>query len=230
MPGIINNVRNVNVGASHEELIPNWFGITIWGGNNEKVKKIGVQGGLDIYEHIKFGGRVINYDVTKGLPFTNSSVTNLFSSHFIEHLTYRQGIDFLKETYRVLKPGGILRIICPDIKLWISKIYERNDDKFFDVYRKTLDIDYFENEVYTEQHNLVTRSQIFNSMIFNWGHKWMWDFESIDLELTKIGFNSINKVSKSVGKLEDLDIIENTLSPDKIEARDLESLYVEAIK
>ena len=67
-------------------------------------------------------------------------------------------------------------------------------------------------------------------MIFNWGHKWMWDFESIDLELTKIGFNSINKVSKSVGKLEDLDTIENTLSSDKIEARDLESLYVEAIK
>ena len=230
MPGIINNVRNVNVGASHEELIPNWFGITIWGGNYQKVKKIGVQGGLDIYEHVEFGGRVINYDVTQGLPFTNGSVSNLFSSHFIEHLTYRQGIDFLKETHRVLKPGGIVRIICPDIRLWICKLYEKNDDKFFDAYRNALDIDYFENEIYTEQHNMTTVSQVFNSMIFNWGHKWMWDFESMKLELTKIGFNSINKVAKSVGELEDLDTIENRLSPDKIAARDLESLYVEAVK
>ena len=230
MPGTINNARNVNVGASHEELIPNWLGITIWGGNYQKLKKIGIQGGIPIYEHIEFKGRVINHNVNLGLPFTSSSVHNIYSSHFIEHLNYQEGINFLKETHRVLKPGSVVRIICPDIKKWICKLYEKNDDNFFEIYRKALDIDYYENELYTQQHNMVTRSQVFNSMIFNWGHKWMWDFESLKLELTKIGFNKINRVSKSVGEMEDLLIIENRLSPDKIYARDLESLYVEAIK
>lgn len=50
------------------------------------------------------------------LPFRENSVPLLFSSHFIEHLSTGEVDHLLKETFRILKPGGKFRIICPDIE------------------------------------------------------------------------------------------------------------------
>ena len=67
-------------------------------------------------------------------------------------------------------------------------------------------------------------------MVYNWGHKWMWDYESLNRELTLSGFKTVNQKALLEGDLYDLDRIENCLSPDKIENRNLESLYVECRK
>ncbi|MCH1613183.1 MAG: hypothetical protein L7S72_07795, partial [Flavobacteriales bacterium] len=62
------------------------------------------------------------------------------------------------------------------------------------------------------------------------GHKWMWDFESLQIELQKLGYIDIKKHSFLKGNLGELSHIENMLSGDKIESRNLESLFVEATK
>ena len=54
-------------------------------------------------------------DVRKGLPLGDGEADVCFSSHVIEHLTPRAAGDFLAEQERVLKPGGILRVVCPDL-------------------------------------------------------------------------------------------------------------------
>ena len=230
MSGIINNISNVNIGASYEELIPDWFGVTIWNGKFRLLNKIGIQAGIDIYQHAEYGGKVINWDVNKGLPFADESVSNIFCSHFIEHLSYTEALRYFKEVYRILKPGGIIRFICPDISIWIDKLYNGNDADFFGTYRSTLKEKGVDNKYYKHRKNLITNSQVFNSMFYNWGHKWMWDYESLKLELTNANFSSIEKLSKGVGSLYELEVIENRLPPDTAKARDLESLYVEAIK
>src|ERR1700751_4968643 len=43
-------------------------------------------------------------DVRRGLPFENVSL--LFAEHFLEHLTLEEGLAFLRECRRVLKPNG----------------------------------------------------------------------------------------------------------------------------
>ena len=45
-------------------------------------------------------------DVTRPFPFKDGTFEYVFSEHLIEHLTYPQGVSMLKESYRVLKPGG----------------------------------------------------------------------------------------------------------------------------
>jgi len=60
------------------------------------------------------------YDLTKGIPFPDNSVDYIFNEHFIEHLSYDEGFEFMKEAYRVLKPGGIIRIACPDLDAMIE--------------------------------------------------------------------------------------------------------------
>ena len=49
------------------------------------------------------------------LPFDAATVSLLVSSHLLEHLTKYEGLFFLKECYRVLKPGGLLYLALPDI-------------------------------------------------------------------------------------------------------------------
>ena len=64
-------------------------------------------------------------------------------------------------------------------------------------------------------------------LIFDWGHKWMWDYESLKMELESVGFGSIEQMEhlkSNIGRIEE---IETRLSKDKIEARNLESMFVE---
>lgn len=229
MLGIIKGYENINIGCSHLEMIPNWLGITIWGGNYSGLVEVDEQNDIKIYKH-NIGGFVINHNVNDGLPFENESVKNLYSSHFIEHLSYEESRKFLKESFRILSPNNTIRIVCPDVSIWIEKIYKNKDKKFFSEYKKSLDEEYWENYLYNQKDYLKTNIQVFNSMIYNWGHKWMWDFESLKIELEEVGFTNVKKYKHLEGNLYDLKNIENVLPSEKIKQRNLESIFIEASK
>lgn len=46
-------------------------------------------------------------------PWADGSVQEAHASHFVEHLTGRQRVDFVNELYRVLVPNGVCQIIVP---------------------------------------------------------------------------------------------------------------------
>ena len=70
-------------------------------------------------------------NVLWGLPFTDGSVRHVFLSHLLEHLFYPNDVyPFLAELLRVLAPGGVIRIVVPDIAQCIEA-YQRNDSEFF---------------------------------------------------------------------------------------------------
>ena len=45
----------------------------------------------------------------------------------IEHLSREDSVYFLNEAFRVLAPGGILRIAVPDLKLAINSYFQTQD-------------------------------------------------------------------------------------------------------
>ena len=55
-------------------------------------------------------------DVRKGLPFLDGTFDAVFALHIIEHLTPDEGKSFATEIYRILKPGGQVRISTPDME------------------------------------------------------------------------------------------------------------------
>ncbi len=65
-------------------------------------------------DFVKCEGVDIVHDLTKfPYPFKENSVDEIVSSHFVEHLT---GEDFMKhmdECWRILKPGGKMKIVHP---------------------------------------------------------------------------------------------------------------------
>ncbi len=55
-------------------------------------------------------------DATKPFPLPAGSIDYIFSEHVIEHLTYEDGLAMLRESRRVLAPGGKVRVITPDLR------------------------------------------------------------------------------------------------------------------
>jgi hypothetical protein len=63
-------------------------------------------------DSIDFGQKHI-LDVRKGLPYKDGEVDTVRSSHFVEHLTGAERIDFFNELFRVMKVGAQAQIITP---------------------------------------------------------------------------------------------------------------------
>lgn len=50
------------------------------------------------------------------LPYPDNSVDEVFSSHLLEHISHVNTVQVLSEWFRVLKPGGVLQLIVPDLE------------------------------------------------------------------------------------------------------------------
>ena len=59
---------------------------------------------------------VIEMNILKGLNFEDNFFDVVYSAQFIEHLTLEQAVAVWNEINRVLKPGGVVRIVTPDFE------------------------------------------------------------------------------------------------------------------
>ena len=76
-------------------------------------------------------------DVRQGLPFSN--VSAIYAEHFLEHLAFDDGLGFLRECRRVLKPEGMLRLSTPSLD-WVLTTHYRwqgvsEEDRLLDCVR-----------------------------------------------------------------------------------------------
>lgn len=62
------------------------------------------------------GQTVFSWDLRRRLPLQEASCDAIYSSHAIEHFNREGSRRFLSECHRVLKPGGILRLVTPDLE------------------------------------------------------------------------------------------------------------------
>jgi len=59
---------------------------------------------------------ILVHDLARGIPFASGSVDVVYHSHLLEHLDRDVAHAFLFEVMRVLKPGGLQRIVVPDLE------------------------------------------------------------------------------------------------------------------
>jgi SAM-dependent methyltransferase len=60
-------------------------------------------------------GPIIVHNLRKGIPFATGSVDAVYLSHLLEHIDRKDAPIFLSDILRVLRPGGIARIVVPDL-------------------------------------------------------------------------------------------------------------------
>ena len=68
---------------------------------------------LDVNPYVE---GVESWKASEGIPAPSQSVDVVYHSHLLEHLQQEEGEDLIQECLRVLKPGGILRIVVPDLE------------------------------------------------------------------------------------------------------------------
>jgi predicted SAM-dependent methyltransferase len=124
-------------------------------------------------------------DVRRGLPFRSNQVRRIFSEHTIEHLDFREDVPALfKEFYRVLAPGGALRIIVPHGGRFLKAYGSGSKESFAQL---GWDLDAMPNDIYTPMH-------IVNHIFHQGGeHLFAWDFETMALMLGRAGFSEIKQ-------------------------------------
>ena len=95
------------------------------------------------HNHGKFN-KVKYGDVRKKLRFRDNSIDAINCSHMLEHLYYDEAKKFLKECFRILKDGGIMRISVPDLeknaKKYVRGIKAKIDSSSIPVFRLLPDL------------------------------------------------------------------------------------------
>jgi predicted SAM-dependent methyltransferase len=148
------------------------------------------------------------WDLTQGLPFRDACCTAVFSEHFIEHITKEAAAHLLGECYRVLQPGGVLRLSTPDAELFLRSY--AGDKKFLAHPGFTQAID--------------TPVDRVNFMMREYGqHLWSYDEELLTLMLKRAGFSRVMRQTFGVSAHARMNNID-------FDQREFESLYVEAVK
>ncbi len=80
---------------------------------------------LDLVSH--YDG-VIECNFLQGIELESNIADLIYSSHLLEHLPFDYAPEFLKEHYRILKPGGIIRIVVPDLSKLIDLYLQYRDE------------------------------------------------------------------------------------------------------
>jgi|SRR5579864_2817377 len=171
---------------------------------------------IDIF---KFSGVNCVYDCRKELPFADGAVRCIFTEHFFEHIDYLEEAPFfLSECYRVLQPGGVIRIIVPDVEKYIHAYCAEGWEQLIEVRPLRPD--------HTDVHfgsRFNTKMEVLNVVFRQYfEHKYAYDFPTLEFVLRRSGFGGIQKQAFGKSLLSEL-CIDN---PDRIS----ESLYVEAVK
>ena len=99
---------NIGCGTSG---IPGWVNID----NSPTILLSRLPLGRKIFRTPDWPRDVRRADVRKRIPYADGSVAHIYSSHTFEHFTYEESLAVARECFRVLRPGGVLRIVVPDL-------------------------------------------------------------------------------------------------------------------
>ncbi|UWP85007.1 class I SAM-dependent methyltransferase [Dactylosporangium fulvum] len=156
-------------------------------------------------------------DIAQSLPVADDTVDWVFAEHLIEHVSLRVGIAWLTEVRRILRPGGLLRLTTPDLKVYAQSYV--NGDGFFAKHRRRM------NRALTGVAPAMPArgAFMFNQLFYVYGHRWLYDLEELRHALTTAGFDESGITVRAYreGARQDVADLDQVLRND-------ESIYVEA--
>jgi len=142
------------------------------------------------------------HDIRKPLPFQDSSADAVYASHVLEHLYREQGQQIVREAFRVLASGGIVRMIVPDLQAIVREYL--GDRPFGELSPSAKSLppgDLFNERLLMRWPSPAKRSvvlQIYEAWQDFHSHKWMYDEQSLTALLRSVGF--VDVVRRNYGE------------------------------
>jgi predicted SAM-dependent methyltransferase len=143
---------------------------------------------------------VMRMDATKEFPFADEMFDYIYSGHLLEHVSYRCGLSMLRECYRTLKPGGVLRITTPDtdtLMRWLEAPTE-TDNEYFQYQHEQDPIGVAEPD----------GCHVFNNFVRAWGHTFIYDRVTLRHLFTQAGFRDLENLAVRYSQHEELKNLE----------------------
>ena len=106
-------------------------------------------------------------DLGAGLPFRNGSADLMHSEDFIDQLGLEEAGGFLRECHRILKPGGVLRALMPDLAK-MAQLYTADPEELIALWSAHVGIPLLTG----------TAGEVFNLGMRFAGHRFMYDHDT----------------------------------------------------
>jgi predicted SAM-dependent methyltransferase len=152
----------------------------------------------------EFTRRTFTTDIRKRWPFADNSVDAIYSGEMLEHFTATEGERFLTECFRLLKPGGILRLRVPDnYRFWKQYVteYEQTFGGARDQWNTAHErwIGMFFRDICVRRPGLKSMGHY---------HKWMYDEITLTLAMEKAGFTEVARRGLHDSRISDIAVVE----------------------
>ena len=120
---------------------------------------------------------VLVLDMRQKLPFADASVDAIYSEHFMEHLPFDIVCNhLLPECFRILSPGGSIRMGVPDGELFVQRY---QSGSAIAISSKTTDS--------------KTLMMDINDIGHSGGHFYLYDYEVLEKIFNEVGFRALQK-------------------------------------
>jgi predicted SAM-dependent methyltransferase len=152
------------------------------------LERLPVIGPLIRVNENRFPSSVQFGDIVDGLPIEENSAQAVYASHVLEHLAYDEFWVALRNTYKMLKPGGVFRMIVPDLQERARRYLAcvaSNDPEASSRFLKECYLGQSSRprSAFAKLRNLFGRSK----------HLWMWDEVSLSEALKSVGFVNVRR-------------------------------------
>ena len=165
---------------------------------------------------------VMAMDATKPFPIPRGSFDFIYSEHMIEHISFNDGQNMLRECHRILKPGGRIRIVTPSLG-FLLRVIGTDAGELEKCYMN------WSIAMFVPEAKIQTPAVFINNFVRAWGHTFIYDEATLAASLSDAGFTNFwrMKISESdVPEFRNLESV-NRLPPGFLE---LESMIIEAQK
>ena len=124
-------------------------------------------------------------DAARKWPVDSWSIDVIFSDNVIEHLSLRDGRQMFAEARRCLKPGGVFRLVTPDLRAHVE-MYLRGEDAL-----ESATARHYRRGGQTVEHPV----DLIRIPIASFGHHlgYVYDFDTLSEELRKAGFKDVKR-------------------------------------
>lgn len=164
-------------------------------------------------------------------PFADNTFDYVYSEHLLEHLPYAAGKNMLRECWRVLKPGGTLRMSVPTIDFLMDLYKEPNSERTQRYVAWSLQ--HYAPDMYEDfqtEHGTLPVSLVINNFMHFWDHQMIYDEQTLTQVLHLAGFTKIEKFENGQSRNDFLTNLERHGEVIPQWANEMETIVVEAYK
>ena len=126
-------------------------------------------------------------NIVKGLPVPPGSVDKLYASHVLEHLAHDDAMKAIANSFAVLKPEGVFRLIVPDLRARAARYLQRADAE--------ASSQFLDTTMLGQRHRPSGVMGMLSMLFGSSEHRWMWDEPALIADLRNAGFSSIRRCS-----------------------------------